>query len=113
MTPTALGDILDPLADNGGATETHALVAGSPALDAGDPNFGPSPTHDQRGPGFPRVLNGVIDIGAYEGYKEAVPVGGVTMPADGLELLAPATGVLAALVALATSGVALVRRRRG
>ena len=46
-------------------------------------------------------------------YVEAYPVSGVTTPADGLELLAPATGVLAALVALATSGVALVRRRRG
>ncbi|MGH8567048.1 MAG: choice-of-anchor Q domain-containing protein, partial [Gammaproteobacteria bacterium] len=30
----ALSDILEPLADNGGPTQTHALVAGSPALDA-------------------------------------------------------------------------------
>jgi hypothetical protein len=108
--PTALGGILWPLADNGGPTETHALFPGSPALDAGDPDFDPPPEYDQRGPGFPRVLNDVIDIGAYEGYK--VPVGGFTAPANGLEQLAPATGLLAALVALATSGVALVKRRR-
>ena len=100
----------DPTADNGGPTLTHALVPGSPAIDAGNPTIPSPPTYDQRGPGFPRVVNGVIDIGAYE-YNP--PVGGVTMPADGLELLAPVTGLLAALVALATSGVTLVRRRRG
>lgn len=59
--PTALGDILDPLADNGGPTETHALFPGSPALDAGDPGFTPPPYYDQRGPGFPRVMGGRID----------------------------------------------------
>ena len=35
-TPTALANILDTtLADNGGPTQTHALVAGSPAIDFG------------------------------------------------------------------------------
>ena len=29
--------ILGPLQNNGGPTQTHALVAGSPAIDAGDP----------------------------------------------------------------------------
>ena len=37
---------------------------GSPALGAGDP-IG-APDFDQRGPGFPRVVNGAIDIGAFE-----------------------------------------------
>ena len=31
---------LGPLADNGGPTMTHALLAGSPAIDAGDPTCG-------------------------------------------------------------------------
>ena len=31
--PTALADILSPLADNGGLTQTHALPEGSPAID--------------------------------------------------------------------------------
>jgi CSLREA domain-containing protein len=35
--PTALSAIIAPLANNGGPTKTHALVAGSPAQDTGDP----------------------------------------------------------------------------
>ena len=31
--------LLGPLADNGGPTTTHALLAGSPAINAGDPEF--------------------------------------------------------------------------
>ena len=62
--------MLGPLADNGGPTQTHALLAGSPALDAGDPaavpGVGVIPLFDQRGVGFPRVVNGRIDIGAFE-----------------------------------------------
>ena len=54
------------LKDNGGPTFTHELLAGSPAIDAGDPNFTPPPDFDQRGTGYPRVVNGRIDIGAFE-----------------------------------------------
>lgn len=61
---------LGPLADNGGPTQTHALLPGSPAIDAGDPaamaGVGNVPLFDQRGVGFDRVLNGRIDIGAFE-----------------------------------------------
>jgi len=56
---------LGPLQDNGGPTFTHALLATSPAINAGDPNF-VTPEFDQRGPGFPRVQDGRIDIGAVE-----------------------------------------------
>jgi hypothetical protein len=45
---------------------THALVAGSPAINAGDPNFAPPPEFDQRGAPFVRVYGGRIDIGAFE-----------------------------------------------
>lgn len=63
--------LLAPLADNGGPTPTHALLPGSPALDAGDPNITFSASEfDQRGNGFFRVADGGsglrIDIGAYE-----------------------------------------------
>jgi hypothetical protein len=64
--------ILDSmLHENGGPTPTLALVPDGPAMDAGDPNFDPNAftpplTTDQRGPGFPRVLNGRVDIGAFE-----------------------------------------------
>jgi hypothetical protein len=55
---------LGPLQDNGGPTLTHALLPGSPALDGGD-NAG-APATDQRGQGFARVVNGAIDMGAFE-----------------------------------------------
>ena len=55
------------LQNNGGATLTHALLAGSPAINAGKNSLVPAGiTTDQRGAGFNRIFNGVIDIGAYE-----------------------------------------------
>ena len=58
--------LLGPLQDNGGPTLTRRPFPGSPAIDAGDPNFTPPPSFDQRGPGFDRVVNGRIDIGSFE-----------------------------------------------
>lgn len=55
---------LSPLADNGGRTRTHALWAGSPAVDMGNNSAGLQ--FDQRGPGFDRVNGTRADIGAYE-----------------------------------------------
>lgn len=61
--------LLGPLADNGGPTLTHALLPGSPAIDAGSPDC-PPPDTDQRGFTRPEDGNGdsiaVCDIGAYE-----------------------------------------------
>ncbi len=65
------GNILDvnpdlqPLADNGGPTRTHALLQSSPAVDAGTSGTF-TPDTDQRGEGFPRVVGGGLDMGAYE-----------------------------------------------
>jgi uncharacterized repeat protein (TIGR01451 family) len=70
---TATGDMtgvdpdLGPLANNGGPTWTHLPNSTSPAIDAGNPAFTPPPSTDQRGAGYPRVMNGRIDIGAVEG----------------------------------------------
>jgi hypothetical protein len=55
---------LGPLDDNGGPTLTHALLSGSPAIDAGNNAY--ATDWDQRGPGYPRIVNGIIDIGAFE-----------------------------------------------
>jgi len=56
--------LLQPLAANGGPTRTHALAAGSPAIDAGaNPNAYP---YDQRGEGHPRTAGAATDIGAFE-----------------------------------------------
>jgi len=52
---------LGVLASNGGPTQTHALLSGSVALDAGDDSVTGGPynlTTDQRGPGFPRQADG-------------------------------------------------------
>jgi len=70
VTGTALATdpLLGPLTDNGGPTQTHALLVGSPAIDAGPtpvPTF-PGNEYDQRGPDYTRVVNGTTDIGAYE-----------------------------------------------
>jgi hypothetical protein len=64
--------LLGPLQDNGGPTLTHALLPGSPAINAGDPNFVGPPDYDQRGPGYDRVRNGRIDIGSFE-VQEPLP----------------------------------------
>ena len=71
--------LLGPLADNGGPTQTHALLSGSPASDAGNnafvtsPLFDGPPFTDQRGAGFNRIVDGpdantsaMVDVGAYE-----------------------------------------------
>ncbi len=66
---TGVSPLLGPLADNGGLTQTHPLLAGSPALDAGSPlvpgTGGQSCSAlDQRG--VPRPQPSRCDIGAYE-----------------------------------------------
>ena len=65
--------LLGPLQNNGGLTFTHALLPGSPAVDAGDPNFVPPPSTDQRGCPFDRVFNGRIDIGSFETQPRGRP----------------------------------------
>jgi beta-glucanase (GH16 family) len=51
---------LDLLADNGGPTLTHALLAGSPAIDAGDNTV--CPATDQRGV----ARDAACDVGSFE-----------------------------------------------
>jgi hypothetical protein len=54
--------LLGPLQNNGGLTATHALLPGSPAIDAGPTNA--APFVDQRG--APRPFGAADDIGAFE-----------------------------------------------
>jgi hypothetical protein len=59
--------MLGLLADNGGPTLTHALLPGSPAIDAGDDDLVPlDVAFDQRGPGFDRIAGDSVDMGAFE-----------------------------------------------
>jgi hypothetical protein len=62
----ALNDILAPLKDNGGPTETHALVKRSPAIDA-TPVDSACPAEDQRG--VTRPVGDGCDIGSFEFTK--------------------------------------------
>ncbi|MEL7244349.1 MAG: choice-of-anchor Q domain-containing protein, partial [Cyanobacteria bacterium J06573_2] len=78
-----INPLLGTLDDNGGATETHALLAGSPAINAGDNSKiasdiadldGDNDTNEtipfeQRGEDFARVVDGNVDIGAVEFQK--------------------------------------------
>ena len=61
---TVIDPLLTPLQNNGGPTETHAPLAGSPVIDTGS---NPSNTLvDQRGTGFVRQMGAGVDIGAVE-----------------------------------------------
>jgi hypothetical protein len=63
---------LGALANNGGPTLTMLPQPGSPALGAGNAALTPAGvTTDQRGAGFPRVANGVLDIGAVQATAAA------------------------------------------
>ncbi len=74
MVGTAANPIdprLGPLANNGGPTQTHALLPGSPAINAGF-NFAGQAT-DQRGDAFLRLVGSAPDIGAFEVQPPATP----------------------------------------
>ncbi len=70
---------LGNLQNNGGLTQTHALLSGSPAINAGSNSNIAQDTFDidgdsntteipfeQRGVGFERIIDTTVDIGAYE-----------------------------------------------
>ncbi|HBB95950.1 MAG TPA: hypothetical protein DC054_11225, partial [Blastocatellia bacterium] len=72
--------LLGALANNGGATQTHLLLPGSPAINSGSNGLLTTDAFDlnenndtietlpvdQRGTGFARVMNSTVDIGAVE-----------------------------------------------
>ncbi|MEP7097419.1 MAG: IPTL-CTERM sorting domain-containing protein [Dokdonella sp.] len=70
--------LLGPLTYNGGPTRTHALLAGSPAVNAGvNPANLP---FDQRGSPFARVHGAAPDIGAYEQQALPAPFASTPVP---------------------------------
>ena len=91
-TAAPLNAMLGPLANNGGPTQTHALLAGSPALDAGDSvraidADNNALTTDQRGTG--RIADSedagttaTVDIGAYEFHQTLDEISDKTINED-------------------------------
>jgi hypothetical protein len=101
LTNTITGDPkLGPLANNGGPTQTMALLTGSPAIDKGDNTLVDPDLHeDQRG--FGRFVGGTVDIGAVEVQTTDTTVTLTSSPA------APVYGqavTLTAAVSLTLSG---------
>ncbi len=88
--------LLGGLQNNGGQTPTHALLTGSPAIDAGlnslavDLSNGAVLMFDQRGTGFSRIVdrdrNGTatVDIGAFESQINVTISGQITDNGNGL-----------------------------
>ena len=70
---------LAPLADNGGPTQTCALLAGSPAINAGSNPA--NLTTDQRG--LPRQVGSQTDMGAYEAQLAVMSINPAQGPTSG------------------------------
>ena len=64
LSITSADPLLGPLANNGGPTQTMAIPAGSPAVDANTEICPPTPATDQRGVARPQ--GPACDIGAFE-----------------------------------------------
>ncbi|MFH1303703.1 MAG: choice-of-anchor Q domain-containing protein, partial [Planctomycetota bacterium] len=82
----SISGLIDPvLRDNGGDTKTHALLPGSAAQNAGDNTAATDAglSTDQRGTGFPRILNSTVDIGAFEGSSDIFTVDTISDLDDG------------------------------
>ena len=70
ISGTIMADpLLEPLADNGGSTQTMELLPGSPAIDAGD-NMN-CPLTDERGVARPQGI--YCDLGAFEYTGPSIP----------------------------------------
>jgi hypothetical protein len=65
-------------ANNGGPTDTYALLPGSPAIDTGDSTPMACPSPDQRG--VPRPIGSACDVGAYEFAPPAATTGDAGTP---------------------------------
>jgi hypothetical protein len=105
-----LDPLIGDLADNGGPTQTHALLTGSPALGAGKADA--TVTVDQRG----TTRDATPDIGAYEVPTPPAPPSSGDGGGGGGCTTNPNAGFDAGLLGLlgaAMAGLFLRRRRQG
>lgn len=99
-----LDPMLDALGGNGGGTFTHALLAGSPAINAGNPggcrdDNATLLTTDQRA--YRR--NGTCDIGAYEANSPGPATATPTLTATATNTLPPTATATPTLTSTATA----------
>ena len=105
--------LVAPIANNGGASGTRsmALMAGSPAIDAGGAVLGGLAT-DQRGAGFPRVTGAAVDMGAFESSPTTLV--GCTLDLDGNGTINATTdGLMLARALLGLTGPAVTGNALG
>jgi uncharacterized repeat protein (TIGR01451 family) len=96
--------LVDSLANNGGPTETHALLSGSPAIDAADDTIcAASPVNNLDQRGITRPQGTQCDIGAYEKVPAAQALLTVTGAGSGTGTVT-ATGINCTSTASLTSG---------
>ena len=88
--------MLCALANNGGLTQTHRLLTGSAVIDRGSNALAVNPLNntalatDQRGAGFPRIIDGdgngtaTVDIGPFE-VQFAPPAANVSVSGRGIK----------------------------
>ncbi len=125
--------MLGLLANNGGPTLTHALLGGSPAVEAGsnanvpvdtfdvdgDANTAETLPVDQRGTGFPRIADSqdanttqTVDIGAFELHPSIEDIANQTTAEDTPKMvtfnIGDDTGSLISTVTATSSNTALV-----
>ncbi len=89
--PNGSNPMIEALGNNGGSTQTHRLIVGSAAIDAGsnalavDRSNNAALTTDQRGSGFARLRDGnldgaaIVDIGAFEVQTGTLPPADLTI----------------------------------
>jgi hypothetical protein len=108
---------LGPLQNNGGPTWTQALLAGSPAIKAGDTSLVPTwMTTDQRGGGYARFAQGNVDLGAFEVQAprwpivfSPAPIPRSTLPTEaiiGLTIIPPSSTGIVGQSHIRTAGTA-------
>ena len=75
---------LSPLQHNGGTTQTHKPNVSSNAVNTGSNTAAAALSNDQRGAGFPRIIDAQVDMGAVELQNIS---GGVSVPPNPFEIL--------------------------
>ncbi len=93
---------LGALANNGGPTQTVALLPGSPAIGRGSVSFVTAGETDQRG--LPRIVNGTVDLGAFE--SQAPSASTFTVTGFPTSIQAGGAGTITVTAKLAAGGVA-------